>query len=48
MMMLPNLDKSSDAEGRMTDMNGKDLPVVDMYMVMEQAVGSKIYQYLVE
>lgn len=41
-------DKSSVEEGRMTDKNGKDLPVVHMNMVMEQAVESKLYHYLIE
>jgi len=35
-------------EGRMTDKNGKDLQVVHMNMVMEQAVESKLYHYLIE
>ena len=41
-------DKSGVAEGRMIDKNGKDLPVVHMNMVMEQAVESKLYHYLIE
>ncbi|MFJ7935266.1 DUF3427 domain-containing protein [Sporosarcina sp. NPDC096371] len=41
-------DKSSVAEDRMTDKNGKELPVVHMNMVMEQAVEGKLYRYLVE
>ena len=41
-------DKSSVEEDRMTDKNGKDLPVVHMNMVMEQAVEGKLYNYLME
>ncbi|WP_252504790.1 DUF3427 domain-containing protein [Sporosarcina sp. Marseille-Q4943] len=41
-------DKASVEEDRMTDKNGRDLPVVHMNMVMEQAVESKLYQYLIE
>jgi len=41
-------DKSSVEEDRMIDKNGKDLPVVHMNMVMEQAVESKLYRYLKE
>lgn len=41
-------DKSSVEEDRMTDKNGKDLPVVHMNMVMEQAVEGKLYHYLME
>jgi len=41
-------DKSSVEEDRMTDKNGKDLPVVHMNMVMEQAVESKLYHYLID
>lgn len=41
-------DKSSVEEGRMIDKNGKDLPVVHMNMVMEQAVEGKLYHYLIE
>ena len=41
-------DKSSVEEDRMTDKNGKDLPVVHMNMVMEQAVENKLYHYLID
>ena len=41
-------DKSSVEEDRMIDKNGKDLPVVHMNMVMEQAVEGKLYHYLME
>ncbi|WP_203247776.1 DUF3427 domain-containing protein [Sporosarcina beigongshangi] len=41
-------DKSSVEEGRMADKNGKELPVVHMNMVMEQAVEGKLYHYLME
>lgn len=41
-------DKSSVEEDRMVDKNGKELPVVHMNMVMEQAVEGKLYHYLVE
>ncbi|VDG96540.1 ATP-dependent RNA helicase rhlE [Lysinibacillus sphaericus] len=41
-------DKSTVEEDRMTDKNGKDIPVVHMNMVMEQAVERKLYQYLIE
>ncbi len=41
-------DKSSVEEDRMIDKNGKDLPVVHMNMVMEQAVESKLYHYLID
>ena len=39
-------DKATVEEDRMTDKNGKNLPVVHMNMVMEQAVESKLYHYL--
>ena len=41
-------DKSSVEEDRMVDKNGKELPVVHMNMVMEQAVEGKLYHYLKE
>ena len=41
-------DKSSVEEDRMTDKNGKDLPVVHMNMMMEQAVEGELYHYLIE
>ncbi|CAM3187044.1 DEAD/DEAH box helicase [Filibacter tadaridae] len=41
-------DKSSVEEDRMTDKNGKDLPVVHMNMAMEQAVEGKLYHYLID
>ncbi|WP_318616239.1 DEAD/DEAH box helicase [Sporosarcina sp. YIM B06819] len=41
-------DKSSVEEDRMIDKNGKELPVVHMNMVMEQAVEGKLYHYLME
>ncbi|WP_342507324.1 DEAD/DEAH box helicase [Sporosarcina sp. FSL K6-2383] len=41
-------DKSSVEEDRMVDKNGKELPVVHMNMVMEQAVEGKLYHYLME
>lgn len=41
-------DKSSVEEDRMLDKNGKELPVVHMNMVMEQAVEGKLYRYLME
>ena len=39
-------DKATVEEGRMIDKNGKNLPVVHMNMVMEQAVERKLYHYL--
>lgn len=39
-------DKATVEEDRMTDKNGKNLPVVHMNMVMEQAVENKLYHYL--
>lgn len=41
-------DKTSVEEDRMLDKNGKDIPVVHMNMVMEQAVEGKLYHYLIE
>lgn len=41
-------DKASVEEDRMIDKNGRDLPVVHMNMVMEQAVEGKLYHYLIE
>lgn len=43
---LPDLQ--SVAEDRMLDGKGKKLPVVHMNMVMEHAVESKLYDYLIE
>ncbi|MDV6379136.1 DUF3427 domain-containing protein, partial [Sporosarcina sp. GW1-11] len=41
-------DQQSVAEDRMLDSKGKRLPVVHMNMVMEHAVESKLYNYLIE
>lgn len=41
-------DKSTVAEDRMQDKNGRDLPVVHMNMEMEHAVENRLYHYLID
>lgn len=41
-------DKDTVAEDRMTDKNGKVLPVVHLNMLMEHAVENKLYNYLID
>ncbi|PFR28569.1 NgoFVII family restriction endonuclease [Bacillus cereus] len=42
------LDKKSVEQTEMEDKNGKELPVVTMNMVMENAVDNKVYSYIKE
>ncbi len=42
------IDKPTVKEDRMTDKNGKEIPVVHMNIKMEQSVEGKLYHYLIE
>ncbi|MFZ3580177.1 DUF3427 domain-containing protein [Virgibacillus sp. DJP39] len=42
-----NADKNSVQQDTMEDKNGKEIPVVQMNMVMEQSIDNKLYKYII-